>query len=79
MTLVKPGIVVPFWFWNGDLEEAEIARQIELAAKSGVTGLVLHPREGNRIPYLGPRWMELYRYACQQAKNHHLQIWHRRS
>ena len=75
MTLVKPGIVVPFWFWNGDLEESEIARQIELAAQSGVTGLVLHPREGNRIPYLGVRWMELYRFACQQAQARNLQIW----
>ncbi|MBQ6471729.1 MAG: hypothetical protein IJJ33_07085 [Victivallales bacterium] len=75
MTLVKSGIVVPFWFWNGDLEETEIARQIALAARSGVTGLALHPREGNRIPYLGPRWMELYRYACQLAQSHNLQIW----
>jgi hypothetical protein len=36
----------PFWFWNDELSEEEIARQIEDFRAHGVYGFVIHPRAG---------------------------------
>jgi hypothetical protein len=38
--------VMPFWFWNDGLEEAEIIRQIADFETHGVYGFVIHPRIG---------------------------------
>jgi hypothetical protein len=36
----------PFWFWNDDLSETELLRQIEDFRTHGVYGFVIHPRAG---------------------------------
>lgn len=66
---------VPFWFWNGDQQEAEITRQLELAKQGGWRGMTLHARLGNKTEYLSDRWMELFRHACIEAKRLGLEIW----
>ena len=38
--------VMPFWFWNDTLDEAEIIRQIDDFEAHGVYGFVIHPRIG---------------------------------
>ena len=38
--------VMPFWFWNDDLSERELLRQIAEMDARGVGGLVIHPRVG---------------------------------
>jgi hypothetical protein len=38
--------LLPFWFWNDDLSEAEIIRQIADFEAHGVYGFVIHPRVG---------------------------------
>lgn len=67
--------VLPFWFWNGDLDEAAIDAQLAEAVRSGYAGLAVHARVGNRIPYLGPRWMELVRHAALGARRLGLELW----
>ena len=37
---------MPFWFWNDDLDEAELLRQIDDFEQHGVHGFVIHPRVG---------------------------------
>lgn len=66
---------VPFWFWNGDQQEAEITRQLELAKAGGWRGMTLHARVGNQTEYLSERWMALFRHACVEAKRLGLEIW----
>lgn len=66
---------VPFWFWNGDQEEGEIDRQLELAKAGGWRGLTIHARSGNRTPYLSKRWFELFRFTCEEAKKRGLELW----
>lgn len=60
---------MPFWFWNGDLEENEIKRQIHDFKSKGVMGFVIHPRIGipKKIEYLSDRFMELVRFAVEEA------------
>jgi len=38
--------VMPFWFWNDELREAELIRQIADFEAHGVYGFVIHPRIG---------------------------------
>jgi hypothetical protein len=38
--------LVPFWFWNDDLDADEIVRQIADFAAHGVQGFCIHPRVG---------------------------------
>ena len=66
---------IPFWFWNGDQQEAEITRQLELAAQGGCRGMTFHARVGNRTEYMSDRWLELVRHACIEAKRLGLELW----
>lgn len=60
---------IPFWFWNDELTEAEIARQIRDFDDHGVAGFVIHPRKGlpQTIPYLSDRYMHFVRCAVDEA------------
>ncbi len=65
----------PFWFWNGEPTETEIAHQLQLMKDVGCKGAVIHSRIGNRVPYLSDRWLSLVRSACHEAKLLGLRIW----
>lgn len=65
----------PFWFWNGEQAEGEVARQLQLMQDAGCKGAVIHSRTGNKIPYLSERWLDLVRAACSEAKRLGLRIW----
>lgn len=66
---------VPFWFWNGNQQEAEISRQLQLASEAGLRGMVIHARRGNRTEYLSERWLALVAHACKEARRLGLEIW----
>lgn len=70
----RPGIY-PFWFWNGTQEEAVLSEQLRRMKAGGCRGVVLHSREGNRIPYLSDRWLELVAHACECARQLGLTVW----
>ncbi|HZJ82299.1 MAG TPA: glycosyl hydrolase [Clostridia bacterium] len=60
---------IPFWFWNDDLKEQEIIRQIHDFKDKGVDGFVIHSRIGipKAIGYLSDRFMELVELAVKEA------------
>ena len=58
---------MPFWMWNGELEEGEIRRQIGLMAAAGVEAFVIHPREGLETPYLSDQWFIMTKVAVEEA------------
>ena len=64
-----------FWFWNGDQQEAEITRQLELAAAGGLRGMAIHARSGNQTDYMSDRWIVLTRHSCEEALRLGLDIW----
>src|SRR5512145_2110408 len=51
--------VMPFWFWNDDLSEKEILRQIDDFEAHGVYGFVIHPRIGlsEEIGFMSDRYL----------------------
>jgi hypothetical protein len=59
----------PFWFWNDDLSEAELARQMADFQAHGVHAFVIHPRAGlpRSIGWLSPRMIDFMRFAIEEA------------
>ncbi|MEZ4656933.1 MAG: hypothetical protein R2911_05125 [Caldilineaceae bacterium] len=61
--------IMPFWFWNDDLDEAELLRQIGEFHAKGFGGFLLHPRVGlaRRIGYLTDEYFRLAKIAVAEA------------
>ena len=61
--------ILPFWFWNDDLQDAELIRQIHEFYAKGFGGFLLHPRVGlsRRIGYLTDEFFRLVRLAVDEA------------
>ena len=61
--------LLPFWFWNDALTEAELVRQISDFQAHGVHGFVIHPRVGlpRDIPFMSPRMLHFVRFAVAEA------------
>jgi hypothetical protein len=59
----------PFWFWNDDLSETEIARQMQDFCDHGVYGFVIHPRVGlpRNIGWMSERMIHFMRFAIKEA------------
>lgn len=65
----------PFWFLNHRLEKSEIARQLRQMKECGVGGFFMHPRAGLKTPYMSAEWMEMVRFAVDEAEKLGLQAW----
>ncbi|MCX5643079.1 MAG: glycosyl hydrolase [Phycisphaerae bacterium] len=59
----------PFWFWNDDLSEPELLRQMEDFRAHGVHAFVIHARAGlpKSIGWMSERMIGLMRFAIEQA------------
>ncbi|MBO5229086.1 MAG: hypothetical protein J6B39_08850, partial [Lachnospiraceae bacterium] len=67
--------IQPFWFWNGDMNEEEIIRQITEMKKQGIPGFLIHPRQGMEIPYMSKAFFDRVRLAVQTAKELDMEVW----
>lgn len=65
----------PFWFWNGDLEPAQLLSQIRLMHEQGIGGFVIHSRLGRSIPYLSDQWFDRCRLAVEEARRLGMKVW----
>nr|MDO8117178.1 hypothetical protein [Candidatus Sigynarchaeota archaeon] len=64
--------MMPFWFWNHEMIEKEIARQIKDHHDHGIGGEFLHPRHGRLTPYMGQRWLETVEAAADKCKEYNM-------
>ena len=63
-----------YWFWNnGNVTKAGITADLEAMKRVGIGGVLIMdvverfaPPEGPAT-YMGPQWMELYRFALSEA------------
>jgi|GEM_PF-222206 len=67
--------VQPFWFWNGELADEEIVRQIGEMAAQGVGGFFICARQGMQVAYLSDAWFAKVRVALDAALVHGLEAW----
>lgn len=65
----------PFWFLNGEIDEAEMEYQIMQMKEKGLGGFVLCARQGLKTPYLSREWFELCRFAVKTAKRLGMEVW----
>ncbi|MCC6444837.1 MAG: hypothetical protein IT210_15440 [Armatimonadetes bacterium] len=61
--------MMPFWFWNDDLEEGEMIRQVREFHAKGFGGFIPHARIGlsRRVGYLTEAYFRLLRLAVEEA------------
>lgn len=62
--------LMPFWFWNDALDDAEIVRQIADFEAHGVYGFVIHPRIGlpEDFGWTSPKLLAAMRVALTEAR-----------
>jgi hypothetical protein len=60
--------MMPFWFWNHEMIEKEVTRQIQDHMEHGIGGEFIHPRHGRLTPYMGRRWLEVVEAAADKCK-----------
>lgn len=68
--------LVPFWFWNDDLSEPEILRQIADFDAHGVYGFVIHPRVGlpRSIGFMSDAMLRFAAVAVREAKRRDMRV-----
>ena len=59
----------PFWFWNDQLSEAEITRQLDDFQAHGIHAFVLHPRAGlpRHLGWMSAEFLRYMRFAIEEA------------
>ncbi|MEQ8674872.1 MAG: hypothetical protein RIC84_16765 [Aggregatilineales bacterium] len=62
--------LAPFWFWNDELTEAELMRQLDEFQSHGVDAFVLHPRVGlpRHMGWMSQALLEKMHFAIKQAE-----------
>ncbi|MBN2312467.1 MAG: hypothetical protein JXM79_00970 [Sedimentisphaerales bacterium] len=66
----------PFWFWNDDLSEEEIARQIKDFQTHGVHAFLIHPRAGlpRSIGWMSRNMIDFMRFAIEEAARRNMWV-----
>lgn len=65
----------PFWAWNGELEEKELYRQLDILKEMGFGGAFIHSRVGLKTEYMGKKWMNLVDNCLKYGKEKGLELW----
>ncbi len=65
----------PFWAWNGELEESEIKRQVDILKEMGFGGFFMHSRVGLKTEYLGKDWFDIINSCADYAEKQGLEAW----
>ena len=65
----------PFWSWNGELEENELKRQVDVLKEMGFGGYFMHSRAGLITEYLGDEWFDLCNKVAEYGKETGMESW----
>lgn len=65
----------PFWSWNGDLNKAELLRQVKVLKEMGFGGFFMHSRTGLVTEYLGDEWFELINACADEGQKLGMEAW----
>jgi hypothetical protein len=67
--------ILPFWFWNGEMDDKEMEWQLKEYKAKGITGLFIHGRFGLKVPYVSDAWFEKVKVAVRLAKEIGIDAW----
>jgi hypothetical protein len=59
----------PFWFWNDQLDESELSRQLDAFQAQGIDAFVIHPRVGlpRDTGWMSQKLLDKMRFAIEEA------------
>src|SRR5690349_7747369 len=62
--------LAPFWFWNDELDEAELSRQLDEFQSHGVDAFVIHPRVGlpRDTGWMSRKLLDKMRFVIEAAE-----------
>ena len=68
--------LLPFWFWNDGLSDAELRRQLDEFEANGVYGFVIHPRVGlpRDTGWMSDKLLGFYRTAVDEAARRDMRV-----
>ncbi|MCX7824876.1 MAG: glycosyl hydrolase [Verrucomicrobiae bacterium] len=65
-----------WWFWNGEMTDANIRRDLSDLKAHGVRSVMLWCYNGlTNLEYLSPAWFERVKFAVQEAKRGGIRVW----
>ena len=64
-----------FWFWNGQLENGELVRQIDEMSNKGIHGAFMHARAYLKTPYLEDEWWSAVEACVKRGKETGFNPW----
>ena len=69
-----PNSPLAMWALTGTLKSADVQRQLDAFGKAG-WGVVLYPRWGLELEYLGGAWFERIRFIVHEAAAREMEVW----
>ena len=66
---------IPFWSWNGKLEEDELRRQIRNMHDLHMNGFFMHARSGLLTEYMSEEWYHAVDVCIDEAKKLGMEAW----
>jgi hypothetical protein len=68
--------VMPFWFWNDDLDGGELIRQMDDFQRHNVDGFVIHPRVGlpRHLGWMSDDLLDYYRIVIEEAHQRGMKV-----
>lgn len=68
--------LIVWWFWNGEMTEANIRRDLADLKSHGVGAVMIWPYNGLvDLDYLSPEWFERVRFGVHEASRLGLRVW----
>ena len=65
----------PFWSWNDDLEDDELAWQVRDMKAKGFGGYFMHSRDGLITEYLSEAWMQRVATCIRVGREQDMESW----
>ncbi|MBN2308438.1 MAG: hypothetical protein JXR94_05670 [Candidatus Hydrogenedentes bacterium] len=69
-----PAVPLAMWALTRTLESADVCRQLDAFSSVG-WGVVLYPRWGLELEYLGEAWFDRIRFIVEQAAQRDMEVW----
>ncbi len=66
---------VPWWSWNGDMQEAEMQSQLLDMHQKGIREIIIFPLYGLETEYLSKAWWDKISFTLQKAVTIGLKVW----
>ncbi len=70
----RPTAPLAMWALTGTLESANVQQQLDAFNEAG-WGVVLYPRWGLELEYLGDAWFDRIRFIVEQAASREMEVW----